>query len=497
MQASAAALVWCLLYGVFAASGQISSQPASSHPAGIAESPYQAADRVSAKSLEAHVYFLASDLLEGRDTPSKGLEMAAEYIAAQFRRAGLQAPVDGSYFQNAAMVLRTPNVAGFELRFHGEGEDVAIKPEYVGGVLPAGLQLATAPVIKVSDAAGLEKLTAEQVRGGIVITDLGTAERRKILGLDPAAILVLDRKSDSPFRRTIRLIDPKEEKKHGPVLLGLRGKDAIAFFERLPEGRTNATAALSIPQQQDEKPVTLRNVIGVLPGSDPELKDTYIILSAHYDHIGLADPAKDDRVFNGANDNASGTASLIEVASALASSNARPKRSIVFLAYFGEEKGLLGSQYYARNPVFPLEKTVAQINLEQLGRTDDSEGPQTSTASLTGFDYSDIGVTLEMAGKRTGVKVYKHETNSDAFFNRSDNLSLAREGIPAHTLSASFEFPDYHGTGDEWDKLDYENLARINRMLVMGLVLLGENPVPPAWNKSNPKTEPYWSQGDI
>jgi len=95
--------------------------------------------------------------------------------------------------------------------------------------------------------------------------------------------------------------------------------------------------------------------------------------------------------------------------------------------------------------VFPIDKTVADINLEQVGRTDSSEGPQIANASLTGFDYSDVGTILEAAGKLTGIKVYKHEQNSDAFFDRSDNQALADQGVPAHTLCTAFVYPDYHG----------------------------------------------------
>ena len=132
----------------------------------------------------------------------------------------------------------------------------------------------------------------------------------------------------------------------------------------------------------------LRNVIGILPGSDPALKDTCLILSAHYDHLGVRAGGEGDRIFNGANDNASSTASLIEIANALAALPERPKRTIVFLAMFGEEIGEIGSLYYVNHPMFPLAKTVADINLEQLGRTDGSDGPKLLQFNMTGFDFT-------------------------------------------------------------------------------------------------------------
>lgn len=161
------------------------------------------------------------------------------------------------------------------------------------------------------------------------------------------------------------------------------------------------------------------------------------------------------------------------------------------MTFFGEEKGLLGSRYYGRHPIFPIAKTVGDINLEQLGRTDSDEGPQISNATMTGFDFTDIGTTLEAAGKVTGIKVYKHATNSDAFFSRSDNQALADQGVPAHTLCTAFVYPDYHGVGDHWDKIDYDNMEKVDRMVALGLLMIANNPEPPKWNEANPKTARY------
>ncbi len=160
---------------------------------------------------------------------------------------------------------------------------------------------------------------------------------------------------------------------------------------------------------------------------------------------------------------------MVEIASALAALRERPKRSIVFMTVFGEEKGLLGSRYYGRHPIFPIEQTVADVNLEQVGRTDDSEGPQVATACMTGIDFSDVGVVFQAAGKAEGIKVYKHPRNSDAYFGRSDNQALADLGVPAHTLAVAFAFPDYHGPGDHWDKIDYGNMAKVDRMVARAL----------------------------
>ena len=235
----------------------------------------------------------------------------------------------------------------------------------------------------------------------------------------------------------------------------------------------------------------MRNVIGLLRGSDPSLKETYVVLSAHYDHLGIG-PANGsgDRIYNGANDDGSGTVSVIEIAAALATLKPCPKRSLVFLTFYGEEHGLVGSRYYIEHPVVPLEKTVVDINLEQVGRTDDSDGPRVSAATVTGYDYSDIGPMLRRAGQAVGVDVVKHATKSDSYFGASDNASFARAGIPAHTISVAYMFPDYHGADDEWEKIDFVNMARVDRMAALGLITIADGPAP-AWNKDNPRAAPY------
>jgi Zn-dependent M28 family amino/carboxypeptidase len=202
-------------------------------------------------------------------------------------------------------------------------------------------------------------------------------------------------------------------------------------------------------------------------------------------------PGAEDPIFNGANDNASGVAALIEAASALTTVEPRPKRSILFLAVFGEEKGLLGSREYTRHPAVPLDKTVGVLSLEALGRTDAEDGPHTNRVAMTGFGYSTITATLVEAGRELGVEVYKHEQNSDVFFTRSDNASFAEKGIPAHTLSTGYLYADYHRPGDHWDKLDYPHVEKITRSLVLGLLKLADNPVAPKWDMENPRVDRF------
>jgi hypothetical protein len=317
---------------------------AAAESAGITPEMRIVTAHITPNALRADVSFLASDLLEGRDTPSRGLDIAAEYIASSFRRIGLEPVTGDSFFQ---------------------------------------------PV---------------------------------------------------PF-------PPKD-----------------------PTGSAN-------------------NVVGILRGSDPELKNTYVILSAHYDHLGLA-PEGADRIFNGANDDASGTASVLEIANALASLHPRPKRSVLIILFCGEEKGLAGSRYYASHPLVPLKQTIAQINMEQMGRTDGTDGPHLNMMNVTGFDYSTLPALLVDSGKRVQIAVVKDAQASDAYFRRSDNGPLADIGVPAHTVSVTYEFPDYHAVGDEWQKLDYDNMAHVDQAVGIAMLRMASGLVAPKWNEHS-STERY------
>ncbi|MBV8858374.1 MAG: M28 family peptidase [Acidobacteria bacterium] len=528
-----AALVLVVLSGAWGAWAQTRPR-AAAQPKGD-EARFRAAlEQVSVESMKGHLSFIASDALEGRKTPSRGLDLAAEYIAAQFRRAGLEPAGDDGYFQTANWRLSARDAAAFHLSFSGgTGPSPAVTPEQLGvgfGVAgfsfwePAGeLNLSGARLLKIDHANVPAALTREQVGGRVVVTELPAFPRgdqgrllqllreeneflSRMRGLGSPLVLAFDRGSERVRGgRAPRVFDPESRSAGRNVpdlgfggvqtapLVVIHGAAAARFYDSLPAGDTQAAADVRIPAPS-ETPVKVRNVAGLLRGSDPALKETYVVVSAHYDHLGVrdnCDPSKEDCVNNGANDDGSGTVGVIELASALSKLNPRPRRSILFLTFFGEELGLVGSRYYGRHPLVPLAQTVAQVNMEQIGRTDDSEGPQVGTLAVTGFDYSDVGAALARAGELEGVRVYKHPTKSDAYFSRSDNQSLADAGVPAHTAGVSFDFPDYHAVGDEWQKIDFENMARVVRTVGRALLALADSPQEPRWNEQNPKAAPY------
>lgn len=449
-----------------------------------------ALDRISAVSLRGHLSFIASDLLEGRDTPSRGLDVAAEYIAAQFRRAGLKPAVNGSYFQEAQWFLAVADPEGLEVTIDEGGRKTTVARDSIRPNTQGALSLSQVEIVKL-DPADASSWTAAEVKGKAVLLAPGSQggdripaliEARGVLTrLKPALVITTFSGPSS------RLRNPEEAGRYPSLAIVDGGFRKLA--EGWKNGRTGATLTVTLKSPK-LTPVVLKNVIGVLPGSDPVLKDTYVLVTAHYDHIGIRRGGAGDIINNGANDDGSGTVSVIEIASALAQMPTAPKRSLVFMTYFGEEKGLLGSRWYGAHPVFPVSRTVADLNLEQLGRTDAPRGSTAGAAAVTGYEYSDVGQILHDVGAEFGIRI-ENDPENEQFFARSDNQALADLGVPAHTIAAAYEFPDYHGTGDEWQKIDYDNMARLDRMIAAAVLEIADDPKPPAWNRSVTAADKY------
>lgn len=431
--------------------------------------------RISAESLRGHLSFLASDLLEGRATPSRGQDLAAEYIAAQFRRAGLEPAGNDGYFQVSDWKYAERDMSQFAFTVQAGGKTLSIPASAVDLRVREAVGLKDAAVVTMPWLEAMKDAT--RADGKLLVLTM-PADRRAAYGDlqkftgKPALLVLVDGSRTQGSAANGWLVE------EGPPRPRDAMRSVVLYDAQAAAALTagNATVTLNVPGPV-ERAVKLRNVVGVLRGSDPKLKDTYVMLTSHYDHLGI----RNGDIYNGANDDGSGTVSVIEIASSLAAQKTRPKRSIVFMTFFGEELGLVGSRYYGKHPVFPIKDTVADINLEQIGRTDDSEGARVNAANLTGFDYTSISDTLQRAGKKVGVKLVKHPVNSDRYFAQSDNQSLADAGVPAHTLSVAYEFPDYHGKDDDWDKIDYENMARIDRMVALGLLDIANSGKAPAW----------------
>jgi hypothetical protein len=458
----------------------------------------QISSRLTPNDLKADVSFLASDLLQGRGTPSPGLDIAAEYIAAQFRRAGLEPAGDDGYFQTALYGNVTPNVEGLEFTLETGGNTVKAHKESMALQQAGAADFSRSPMIKTmgTDSAAITALTAEQVRGKVLVLDFPEGSNPMMITrqlpaitarLQPALVVLL-RSGGQPTNLTARLREMSPSSST-PVMLVWDDAIRAALGSGKP-GPADAMVSVHIPPPT-VAPVKLHNVVGVLRGSDPALGDTYVLVTAHYDHLGVRGTGEGDHIYNGANDDGSGTASVIEIANALAAQPTRPKRSIVFMTFFGEELGLVGSRYYGAHPVFPLAKTVADLNLEQLGRTDVDGGSSVGLVNVTGYDFSTLTEVVRKAGEATGLQVVKNEQLNVRYFAQSDNQALADAGVPAHTLSVGYVFPDYHKPGDEWPKLDYDNLAKIDRTVALAVFLVADSLETPQWNKDIPNTERY------
>lgn len=431
----------------------------------------QALDRISADSLRANLTFLASDELEGRNTPSPGLDSAADYIAERFRRAGLEPAAPGhSYFQVGTFDQSIPDMTGFQMLLKAGEQRIEVPVSEARPRSLVALDLMDAPVTVLPDSGVIPPVVGKVVAG--TLDRYGDeALLEELQSRKPALILLFEKSGKGA--RAGRFLD--DVALHHPPVIRVRDSAALAFLQR-PEGFT-LSLHLARPAVNE---VSLRNVVGVLPGSDPVLRDQYVLVTAHYDHLGKGPKG----IFNGANDNGSGTVSVIEIANALAALNPHPKRSIVFMTFFGEEEGLLGSYYYAHTPLFPLTNTVADINLEQMGRTDDTSGKRALSFTVTGASYSSLPAIVSAAAKTEGIDTWTLK-DSDGYFDRSDNYAFALRGVIAHTIAVAAEYPDYHAVGDTVQKIDFANMAKVDRGVAAGVLRIADDPSPPQWSDSN------------
>jgi Zn-dependent M28 family amino/carboxypeptidase len=249
--------------------------------------------------------------------------------------------------------------------------------------------------------------------------------------------------------------------------LGLRGgAEGGAFIQRYPlrGGRTMAP-----------------NVVAVFPGADPALRNEYVVLSAHMDHVGVGRPVDGDSIYNGADDDASGTSALLEVAQAFASMEQRPARSILFLAVSGEEKGLLGSEYFSDNPTVPLASIVANVNMDMIGRN------ERDTVVVIGKNYSSLGAVVERVSaenpRLVGLAAGDDRWPREGFFFRSDQFNFARKEIPVLFFFAGTH-DDYHEPSDEVETIDTDKAARVARMIFLTTHAIATDPQRPQWTES-------------
>lgn len=419
----------------------------------------------NAGSVEAHVRYLSDDALEGREVGTRGARCAADYIAHQLEAIGLEgAGRDGSYFQS--FPVRAGSLLGEQNTLRDAGISYPVGSEWI----PLGYSASTS-------------ITAELVYGGDGINRPGDPDNAyPELDLDGRIVVVEEGDLRSSSSRALQA----DTHFKASVAAG-RGAGALLVLLRddrvLPELFTETRSALRIPvaalagdaaasirhaarsggtatmvTSVRPRAVEARNVVAFLPGADPDLAREVVIVGAHYDHLGLGgegslEPDAVGVVHNGADDNASGTSGLIEVARRLAMRDREPARSILFLAFTGEEKGLWGSATYVREPLVPLDRTVAMLNMDMIGRL---EGRPLMVMGVgTAEEWLEI---LERANGEL-TRPLTIATAPDGF-GPSDHASFYGEGIPVlHFFSNTHE--DYHRPSDDWEKIDGDGLRQI------------------------------------
>jgi hypothetical protein len=467
-----------------------------------------AASTITAEDIAARVGRLAHDSMRGRFTPSPELDQAAAYVASEFGRLGLTPAGDaGSFIQWYALDRPVPDtVASFmtvgaqRLAF---GRDAipwvlvnAAEPVTGRTVLVSGLVPPEQPL----DVAGAVVILAAPTQG---VAQPSVRLRPLILAIQragPAAIVIAVEAPDATWRELLAQrfrtsLGPTWQRDGGipsvqvrmgvlaPALAAV-GVDLAAA--RLATGQADAQAVdlpiTVLTRTRAAESARAPNVAALLEGGDPALAAEVVVVSAHMDHVGVTGagrcrPVGADSTCNGADDNASGTVSVLELAEAFAALSPRPRRSILFVTVSGEERGLWGSNYFAEHPPVPIGGMVADLNLDMVGRN----WPDTIVA--IGREHSDLGATLarvEAAHPELGMTVRDDPWPAERFYYRSDHYHFARRGVPI-LFFFSGPHEDYHRPSDHPEKIDAEKQARLTRLIFHLALEVANAPQRPAW----------------
>ncbi|MCU0452907.1 MAG: M20/M25/M40 family metallo-hydrolase [Bacteroidetes bacterium] len=474
-------------------------------------------ESIKATDLKKHVLILASDSLEGRETAEPGQRKAAAYIASHFGRLGLK-PVGshGGYLQPFEVEVTKVDPSRSSLVVNA---DEAWKQPWGEEYLTMSMKdtTVTSSIVFVGYVdTRIAPETRPKVAGRIVVSLLGTRQQATDTSANAPMMRMFASRRDSGVAVVLSIADDTGRTSFSAVYEMLSGigmdkgqmrlKDAAPGNPRMVQQQVRgllsagvadrllraAGASLSElrsraareenfqPVFLDKIAVTVRNaviretrptenVVGLLEGSDPVLKNEIVVFTGHYDHIGTT---RSGVIYYGADDDASGTAAVMEVAEAFVANPVKPKRSLLFMAVTGEEKGLLGSTYYVNHPLFPLEKTVANLNSDMLGRMDTKYEPKNEPnyVYVIGSDKisPELDSLMKAANEQTvGIYLdytYNDENDPNQFYRRSDHYNFAKNGIPV-VFFFTGTHADYHQPTDTPDKLLYDRMSSITRLI--------------------------------
>ena len=474
-------------------------------------------ESITGANLRSHVFVLASDSLEGRETAAPGQKKAAQYIAGHFKQLGLKPVGDGGTY------LQKFDVEVTRIEPSESSLSVSSKDPFS---LPWGKEFMTLSLKDTSVTASavfvgyVDTRVAPEVRarmaGKIVIALLGTRQQALDTSASAPMMRMFASRRDSGVAVVMTIADDTGRTSFSRLYEQVAGfgldkgqmrlKDAAAAGPRMGQQQVRAivsaatadrlvrAAGLTLfelraraqqdsafqPLFLDQVTLTLNNavvketrssenVVGLLEGSDPALKDQVVVFTGHYDHMGIM---KSGVVYHGADDDASGTAAVMEIAEAFAYNPVKPKRSALFMTVAGEEKGLLGSSYYVGHPLIPLDRTVANLNTDMIGRMDTKYEPKNDSHYVYVIGSDKISTELDSLLKASNDQTvrlqldytYNDENDPNQFYRRSDHYNFAKNGIPV-VFFFTGTHADYHQPTDTADKLLYDRMAAITRLI--------------------------------
>jgi hypothetical protein len=505
-------------------------------------------DTIAAAQLRSYLSFIASDEMEGRDTPSRGLDTTAKFIAMNLGRWGFKpAGDDGTFFQR--IVLRRDVLDGPHSSAEINGQKFSFGEDFLANPVPATI---TGPLVYAGHGWVVKSKNIDAYRGvevkdkiiviygegfpkGVTRADLSGrmgedwsspalyAQRHgaKAVVAIPEPSMLQRWDQTRQLRESGNAGRPQVEKfmtqngapvsaiwlstKMAEALFQGEKYDAATLIARGQNGEPVEPFELSADKKvaftvaaKTEKPTT-QNVVAVWPGSDPVLKNEYVAVGAHYDHIGICAPGTADPICNGADDDGSGTTAVLAMAEAISHAKERPKRSILFVWHCGEEKGLWGSRYFTDYPTIPLNHIVTQLNIDMIGRSKKTGDTNPRNRDLSGPNQIYV-IGSKMMSTELGElseKVnqsylnlqydYRYDDPGDPnrFFFRSDHFNYARKGIPIIFFFDGVH-EDYHRPGDEPQKIDYEKMERVARTIYLTLWEVANRPHRPKVDKQLP-----------
>ncbi|MBD0325031.1 MAG: M20/M25/M40 family metallo-hydrolase [Pyrinomonadaceae bacterium] len=519
-----------------------------SSSAAAAASARQGAEQITAEQMRDYLTFIAADEMEGRDTPSRGLDLTAKFLAVQLSRWGFRPAGDGgTFFQKIA--LRRERVDMGQSRVEIDGQVFKPGTDFIA-FAPGGTVSLNGPVVFGGNGWLIKSRNMDAYRGLDVKDKIvviaspdglpkGVSQRdltgtRGVDWDDPAAyaqkrgaralLAIPDSQIINNWERVRQRVMGRTlatpEKFRGPemqlarIIISPRMADALfqgeartsaAISEGVATGSSvapfelSATKRVNLNIAAERQTINTQNVVAVLEGSDPVLKNEYVAVGAHYDHVGTGTPVNGDSIYNGADDDGSGTTAILAMAEALAKTSSRPKRSILLIWHCGEEKGLWGSRYFVENPTVPLAQIVTQLNIDMIGRSRRAGDTNPANRDLSGPDEiyvigskmmsTELGQLSERVNRNylnlTFNYKYDDPNDPERFFFRSDHYNYAQKGIPIIFYFDGVH-EDYHRPGDEVSKIDFRKMVRVTRTIYATLREIANAPARPRVDKQLP-----------